>query len=208
MRTLISVILIVCFASLALADDFKTNDGKEYKNATVRRVERDGIVVSTNRGISKLYFTELPKDIRDRFAQQAATQPAAAQQAKESDKQQNVRPMELATKAIYVFVAFCFVAGNLYLFALWGFGLFRSGLTFFWILIVSDGAFFLLAAVNAVLAFDAKWVRELIGRDAFVFVFNAYQLLQPFCLLLAVVGHTICVRWIISAQRRASPTQI
>src|ERR1041385_2113849 len=38
-------ILIVCFVSLALADDFKTIKGKEYKNATVSRVEPDGIVL-------------------------------------------------------------------------------------------------------------------------------------------------------------------
>jgi hypothetical protein len=34
--------LIVCFASIALGDDFKTINGKEYKNATVNRVELDG----------------------------------------------------------------------------------------------------------------------------------------------------------------------
>jgi chromosome segregation ATPase len=60
-------ILAALFASIALADDFKTNDGKEYKNATVRRVEADGIVVSTKGGISKLYFTELPSDIQKQF---------------------------------------------------------------------------------------------------------------------------------------------
>jgi hypothetical protein len=32
-------------ASLALADEFKTVSGKEYKNATVSRVEADGIVI-------------------------------------------------------------------------------------------------------------------------------------------------------------------
>jgi hypothetical protein len=52
-------ILAALSVSVALADDFKTNNGKEYKNATVRRVEADGIVVSTKGGISKLYFTEL-----------------------------------------------------------------------------------------------------------------------------------------------------
>jgi hypothetical protein len=31
--------------SLALADDFKTINGKEYKDATVTRAEADGIVV-------------------------------------------------------------------------------------------------------------------------------------------------------------------
>jgi hypothetical protein len=54
-------------ASLALADEFKTVSGKEYKNATVSRVEADGIVIRTNGGISKVYFTELPKDVQERF---------------------------------------------------------------------------------------------------------------------------------------------
>ena len=54
-------------ASLALADDFKTVSGKEYNNATVSRVEADGIVIRTKRGISKVYFTELPKDVQERF---------------------------------------------------------------------------------------------------------------------------------------------
>src|SRR5436309_5564637 len=69
------VILIVCFASIALGDDFKTIDGTEYKNAKVSRVEPDGIVLLTKSGISKVYFTELPKDVQERFhydAQEAA----------------------------------------------------------------------------------------------------------------------------------------
>src|SRR6266513_3630604 len=60
-------ILVLCCASIALADDFKTIDGKEYKNATVSRVEPDGIVLSSKSGISKVYFTELPKDVQERF---------------------------------------------------------------------------------------------------------------------------------------------
>ena len=54
-------------ASLALADDFKTVSGKEFKNATVSRVEADGIVIRTKRGISKVYFTELPGNVQERF---------------------------------------------------------------------------------------------------------------------------------------------
>ena len=49
--------------SLALGDDFKAIDGKEYKDATVSRVEPDGIVLRTKSGISKVYFTELPKEV-------------------------------------------------------------------------------------------------------------------------------------------------
>ena len=53
--------LILFFTTVALADDFKTVRGKEYKNATVNRVEPDGIVLKSKSGISKVYFDELPK---------------------------------------------------------------------------------------------------------------------------------------------------
>jgi hypothetical protein len=67
------VILIVCFASIVLADDFKTINGKEYKNVTVSRVEADGIVIKTKTGLSKIYFVELPKDVQERFHYGSAT---------------------------------------------------------------------------------------------------------------------------------------
>jgi len=37
----------------------------QYKNVTVRRVEPDGIVLSRSSGISKVYFTELPKELQE-----------------------------------------------------------------------------------------------------------------------------------------------
>jgi hypothetical protein len=54
-------------ASIAVAEDFKTINGKVYKDATVIRVEADGIVVKTQSGVSKVYFAELPKDVQERF---------------------------------------------------------------------------------------------------------------------------------------------
>jgi hypothetical protein len=54
-------------ASLAVAEDFKTINGKIYKDATVSRVEADGLILKTKTGISKVYFIELPKDVRERF---------------------------------------------------------------------------------------------------------------------------------------------
>lgn len=74
-------ILAAVFASLAGADDFKTMDGKEYKNATVTHVEADGIVVKSKSGISKIYFMELPPDVQQRFNFNPKT--AAAAQANE-----------------------------------------------------------------------------------------------------------------------------
>ncbi len=74
-----ALILAALSASLGLADDFKTINGKEYKNVTVSRVEADGIVVSGKTGISKVYFIELPKEVQERFrskpAQAATAQP-------------------------------------------------------------------------------------------------------------------------------------
>jgi hypothetical protein len=88
----IAMTLIVCaVTSIALADDFTTNNGKEYKNATVTQVEADGIVVRTKVGISKLYFTELPEDVQKRFhydpGKAAAAQAAAVQQTQEINRQ-------------------------------------------------------------------------------------------------------------------------
>jgi hypothetical protein len=44
--------LVLCFASVAFAEDFKAIDGKEYKNVKVSRVEPDGIVLISKSGIS------------------------------------------------------------------------------------------------------------------------------------------------------------
>ena len=64
--------VILCFASVALANDFKAIDGKEYKNVRVSRVEPDGLVLISKSGISKVYFTELPKEVQERFRYDAA----------------------------------------------------------------------------------------------------------------------------------------
>ena len=75
-------VLIVCVASAALAEDFKTVQGKEYKNVAVSRIEPDGIVLRTKSGISKLYLIELPKEVQERFHYNAAI--AAAYSAQQS----------------------------------------------------------------------------------------------------------------------------
>ena len=59
--------LILSFASAAFCEDFKTVNGKEYKDATITRIEPDGIVIKTKSGITKVYFAELSKEVQDRF---------------------------------------------------------------------------------------------------------------------------------------------
>src|SRR5580765_2050584 len=67
------IMLIGCFTSIALAEDFKTISGRVYKDVTISRVEADGIVLRTKTGISKVYFVELPKDVQERFHYGSAT---------------------------------------------------------------------------------------------------------------------------------------
>jgi hypothetical protein len=73
-----TVILTALSASLALGDDFKTIRGKEYKDATVSRIEPDGIMLRTKSGIVKLYFIELPKEVQERFRSDPVKTSAAA----------------------------------------------------------------------------------------------------------------------------------
>ena len=74
-------------------------NGKEYKDATVSRVEPDGIVLKTKSGVIKVYFTELPKDVQERFhydsekaasysSEQAANYTAYQKQQEETRRQQ------------------------------------------------------------------------------------------------------------------------
>ena len=67
MNTQVLAFFILSFASVAFAEDFKTVNGKEYKDAAITRVEPDGIVVKTKSGITKVYFAELSKEVQERF---------------------------------------------------------------------------------------------------------------------------------------------
>ena len=99
LNTRLATFFIISFVSAGLADDFRTLNGKEYKDATVSRVEPDGIVVKTKSGTSKLYFPELPKEIQERFhydsqkataysAEQAASYTAYQKQQEQTERQQ------------------------------------------------------------------------------------------------------------------------
>jgi len=98
-QTKLFTILLLSFAAAALSEDFKTVNGKEYKDATVTRVDPDGVVVKTKSGITKVYFIELPKEVQEQFhydsgkaasysAEQAANYSAYQKQQDETQRQQ------------------------------------------------------------------------------------------------------------------------
>jgi|SRR5215831_14818337 len=61
------LIVLTTSASLAPADDFKTLKGKEYKNATVSRVEADGIVIKPNPESQRFTSLNFLKTFRNGF---------------------------------------------------------------------------------------------------------------------------------------------
>jgi len=97
---------LVLLCSLAFADDFKTIDGTEYNNAKVTRVEPDGIVLTTSSGVAKVYFSELPQEVQERFhydeakaraysdEQNARLEQLRKQQEKAKSKQDKIHRLE------------------------------------------------------------------------------------------------------------------
>ena len=88
--------LILSFASLGFSEDFTTVNGKQYKDATITRVEPDGIVVKTKSGVTKVYFAELPREVQERFhydSEKAASYSAeqAANYATYQKQQEEIR---------------------------------------------------------------------------------------------------------------------
>jgi chromosome segregation ATPase len=100
MKAKVVTFCILFVASAVFSEDFKTLNGKEYKDATVSRIEPDGIVVKTKSGITKVYFAELPKEVQERFhydpkragayaAEQSANYAAYQKQQEDAQRQQH-----------------------------------------------------------------------------------------------------------------------
>jgi hypothetical protein len=102
--------VILCFASIAFAEDFKTINGKEYKNAKLSRVEPDGIVITFSGGIVKIPFAEMSPEIQKKYGYDPAAAADFQKQAyeagvrrsreiAESQAVTNVRNAQLAAQA-------------------------------------------------------------------------------------------------------------
>ena len=85
MKSIYCVTTLLLFAALVRAEDFKTVDGKEYKNAKVSRVEPDGIVISFSGGIVKLPFVELPADVQKKYGYDSKSAQEFQQQQYQAD---------------------------------------------------------------------------------------------------------------------------
>jgi hypothetical protein len=62
-----TIFAFLVLSALVKADDFTLTDGTTYTNATVRRVEPDGLVVADADGIRKLKFSNLSPQIQQKY---------------------------------------------------------------------------------------------------------------------------------------------
>jgi hypothetical protein len=116
-------ILPLLLATFALAEDFKTVSGRVYKDVTISRVEADGVVLKTKKGISKVYFIELPKDVQERFhPKPSPTKTVTAQREREPIKKTGWAAVTANPIAFILFV----VAGTIIAGAV--FAVVRSGI--------------------------------------------------------------------------------
>lgn len=77
------VILLLILGTLH-ADDFTTLDGEKYTNATIKRVDPDGLVISHEDGITKLKFKNLSADLQTKYGYDSQKEAAFKNQLKAS----------------------------------------------------------------------------------------------------------------------------
>jgi hypothetical protein len=87
---------VFLLASAARSEDFKTTDGREYKNATLSNVEPDGITILMSSGIVKLYFKELPEVVQQKYHYDPVK--AAEFTKSEEEKQRAIREQTEKTR--------------------------------------------------------------------------------------------------------------
>ena len=96
------LVILFLFASFALADDFKTVNGKEYKNVEVGRVEPDGLVLWSKSSIVKVYFSELPKEVVDKWLPPEQKERIAAEEkriaAEKAAEEKRVQEQKIAER--------------------------------------------------------------------------------------------------------------
>lgn len=88
MKTLSLLIIVFCVLALpSLGDDITTLSGKTYSNVTITRVEPDGITIKHSAGLIKLFYGELPEDVRARYG----ADPAKARKYQEERQLQQMK---------------------------------------------------------------------------------------------------------------------
>ena len=95
-----------------------------------------------------------------------------------------------------------FVIAQLFGLALWLFGLFRTRLSFFYIIIVAALLGLALNIMNVFVYYDPQLMPSLLGERGFAVFFYSYIWLLLFQFVMGLIGLTFMVRWICRATQR------
>lgn len=60
-------LLLLLLISSAIAEDIKTNDGKEYKDVTILGADPDALRIMYPSGVTRITFENLPKEIQKKY---------------------------------------------------------------------------------------------------------------------------------------------
>ena len=93
------------------------------------------------------------------------------------------------------------VLAYLFALALWAYGIFRTGLSFFYILIFSALLGLVLSAINVVVYYDPRFMPGFLGSHGFTRFFYCYIWLLLIHVVIGLIGATMMVRWILRTTR-------
>ena len=121
-----------------------------------------------------------------------------------------VRRMEGASGIAWQTACVAFAVGDVFLACLWLWAWLRTKLMFFALLFSASAGFAFVSVVVMLLAFDESLGDRTMGEAAYCQFRIWFFAMQPFVLLVSLVGYTMMVRWILrshSAQASNQPMQ-
>ena len=117
-----------------------------------------------------------------------------------------VRPMELlvATRDIdwyRVAMTVMYLIVDIYALGLWWFAFRHSGLPFFRLLVVAGVIYLFFGVLHVVIACAEDRLRtDVFGYHAYYVFTDAMYIIRPLFSILALVGYTLMVRWILRSR--------
>jgi hypothetical protein len=96
------------------------------------------------------------------------------------------------------------VAGNLFALAIWIYGVIRTGLSFFYLMIFVACFAIFLSVVNTAIYYNPPLFVHLLGQRVYGFVFYTYIYSLLLNFIVSLIGFMLMVRWISMSHSRQS----
>jgi hypothetical protein len=112
--------------------------------------------------------------------------------------------MKAMTDVVTFLCALSFVIFGVYSLALWIFGSIRTGLIAFYLLIAAALIHLAVSVCNVALVYDHYMGIRLLGHAGWTIFYYVFVCIQPIESLLAAIGLTMLVIWIIRGRSNQS----